>query len=228
MHESGNDRVAAKSLSLCELGQYTEAAELLEQHKMYARAAAAWRLANDPARAGGALERAGDLMGSLKIYEKADMTKQAASVRARLEVVAGNHYEAALLFSTAGQYKTALDHARRANRADAAATIYEAAGRPLTAAKQWIKLGKIEEAARAFTAGDKHMKAGACWQKLGNHVEMAHSLARAGKHFEAGTILQRAGELRLAVDYYEQVSGVSPHFEHAHLCRADALLALGD
>ncbi len=224
----GAERVIRQSRALCEEGRYKDAAKLLEKHRLHSHAAAAWRLAGDPRRAGAALERSGDLKAALKIYDKAGLERPAASIQGRLAAVDGNHYEAARYFSRAGQYDEALEHAELANRPDATASIWEAKGDHRKAAKLWLKLGEIERAAKQFGKADDHKRAAACWQKAGNDVESGHSIARAGYPYEAGTIMQKSGELRLAAEYYGKVSGISPHFVKASCRRADVLTRLGE
>jgi len=192
LKKSYDPRELGKRAGRCfaKAGELRHAADSLVVAGLLAEAAKAYAAVGNKEAAAATYLRLGQFADAADMLEQDGKREQAATIRARLELDAGNHRMAAAQLERAGKLESAAPLWTRLGEHLRAATLYEKTENWVSAALSRVQAGQEAQAAAAWEKAGNAEQAVALYRQVGDGENELRLREQAGQWV-------RAGELRL-------------------------------
>ena len=185
-------------------------------------------------------EIAGDLFTAADLYLRLGEDKKAADLylqggdsktAAEIYFKAGDHKNAAAAYESSGNLEMAMEVYRQTNNQEKLSELYEKAREYYEAAQMYFKSGKTEKALSALSqvtensqdflpalelSGDIYLQLGrydqalACYRRLAS--KKPFNAENIELYYKIGDIYDRAGQAAYAMNIYQRIFQLAPHF----------------
>ena len=198
-------------------GEMRHAADSLAIGGLLAEAAQAYASVGAREAAAAMYLRLGRFADAADMLEQDGKREQAAAIRARVELDAGNHRMAAAQLERAGDLEGAARLLTRLGEHLRAATLYERKESWVSAALSWVQAGREAMAAAAWERAGDRDQAVALYRGVGDAANELRLRESAGEWVRAGELRLQTGDAGGAEQVLKRVGEEDP--AHREACR---------